>query len=106
MSFDPFLTGILVATNVCLFVLFIYASYRFRKHLKDFESFFENYQKDMSYFNENMDYRFKAAYTRSQTNRDLAEGRIMETRRNLENKIQELEKSINAINKSSDRLNS
>ena len=104
MSFDPFLIGIIVAINACLFVLFIYASYRFRKHLKNFNLFFENYHKDMSYFNENMDYRFKAAYVRSQTDRDLANGRLMEVRRNLENKIQDLEKSIEPIKQSSDKL--
>ena len=106
MTFDPFFMGIVATISTCLLALFIYISYHFKKHLKEFKSFHENYDKDMSYFNKQMNSRFEAAYTRSQTNRDLAEGRLMETRRILENKIQELEKSINAINKSSDRLNS
>ena len=106
MLFDPFLMGIAATLNTCLLVLFIYTSYHFKKHLKDFKHFHENYHKDMSYFNKQMNSRFEASYTIAQTNRDLTEGRLMETRRILENKIQELDKSINAINKSSDILNS
>lgn len=106
MTFDPFLMGIVATLSICLFALFIYTSYQFKKHLKEFKSFHENYHKDMSYFNKQMNSRFEASSTRSQTDRDLAEGRLMETRRILENKIQDLQKSIEAINKSSDRLNS
>ena len=104
MPVDPFLMGIVTTISVCLLVLFVYTSYRFKKHLKDFKSFYQNYNKDMDYFNRQMDSRFEAASIRAQTNRDLAEGRIMEVRRILENKIQELEKSIDEINKSSDKL--